>query len=122
MTQVRKLKAIPRPDNVQRAGFYPQGDLRTKDDVLNFIKGYVERMRSLERNPNIPRAQCRVAGQNAGMALRLLNAVRQRPEKDLLENPVDVLGEIAAMKAREAQEAGLPVESADLEEQDADED
>lgn len=118
MTQVRKLRKIARPAETPRAGLHNHGDLLTKADLLDFIEGYAARMRSLSRNPNIPRAQCRVAQQNAGLALRLLNAVRQRAEKDLIENPVDVFAALEEIKAKEAEETGVPPESADLEEPD----
>lgn len=125
MTQVRKLHDIPRPAATTRAGFSNQGDLPTKGDVIAFIEGYARRMRSLSRNPHIPRAQCRVAQQNAGAALRLLNAVRPRSEKDLSDNPVDVFAQLNAIKAKEAEDAGDAPESADPEDfhtgEDADE-
>ena len=115
MTQVRKLHDIPRIAATPRAGFSNQGDLPTKGEVVAFIEGYARRMRSLSRNPHIPRAQCRVAQQNAGAALRLLNVVRPRSEKDLLDNPVDVFAQLNAIKAKEAEDAGDAPESADPE-------
>lgn len=115
MTQVRKLHDIPRTAAIPRAGFSNQGDLPTKVDVIAFIEGYARRMRSLSRNPHIPRAQCRVAQQNAGAALRLLNAVRARSEKDLLDSPLDVFAQLNAIKAKEAEDAGDAPESADPE-------
>lgn len=122
MTQVRKLKSIPRPAATPRAGFHPHGDLLTKADVLDFIEGYANRMRSLSHNTNIPRAQCRVAQQNASLALRLLNAVRQRSEKDMLDKPVEVFAELDALMEREAAETGVPVECADVDDLNADAD
>lgn len=120
MTQTRKLRNIPRSVPSPRAGFHPHGDLPTKADLIAFVEGYANRMRSLSHSTNIPRAQCRVAQQNARIALRLLNAVRQRSEKDMIENPVDVFGELDALTEKEAQETGFPAESADLEDAGAD--
>ena len=115
MTQVRKLNNIPRKEAQPRTGFHQHGDLHTKQDLIAFIEGYARRMRSLARNRNIPRAQNRVAQQNAGAALRLLNAVRPRSESDLLKNPVDVFAELRAIVRKEASASGLAPESADLE-------
>lgn len=115
MTTTRKLRNIPRSAPSPRAGFHSHGDLETRADVIAFIEGYAARMRSLSHNPNIPRAQCRVAQENARLGLRLLNAVRQRSEKDLIEKPLDVFAELDALREKDADETGVAPESADLE-------
>lgn len=115
MRQPKKLKTIPLPTEAEYAGFHEDGQLPDKNAVLQFLEGYARRMESLAQNEYIPRAQCRVAGENARAAKKVMAAVKERTAKDLLADPIDLTSAIEAAKEAEADALGLKVARAEPE-------